>query len=176
MQNRGAIIFGSLIILWGLISLFSNVFDLDFGQICFPTLLILVGVWLLFRPRLQVPGGMTIVPLSNVRRGGAWTVEDEEFLLFVGDIRLDMREAELRPGETTIKIYGFVGNVDVRVPQEVGVRVASTAFVTESDLFGRRRSTFVAGVYTDSDNYSSAERRLRIETFMFVCDLDVEQF
>mgnify|MGYP001066960848 CR=1 FL=1 len=45
MRIPGQVIFGILIILIGLMFLFGNLFDVDVGALCFPTALILVGVW-----------------------------------------------------------------------------------------------------------------------------------
>lgn len=53
MHSRGQFILGGLALFVGLVSLLSLIFDIHFSAFCWPVGLILVGIWLLVRPRFS---------------------------------------------------------------------------------------------------------------------------
>lgn len=176
MHNKWQVFIGTLIVLIGLMSLIGNVFDVDVGAFCWPIGLIALGVWLLLRPQL-ISSDMAIrlMPLGNVRRHGAWQVADEEIWIGVGDVRLDLTSADVPVGETKFRVFGFVGDVDLLVPENVGVSLSSMAFVTEAKVLGQRRQSFLTPVDYASDGYEMAERKVQLTTGFFVGDITVKQ-
>jgi lia operon protein LiaF len=176
MRNRGQLVFGAVLVALGLMSLLSTVFRIDFGALCWPILLIAIGVWLVLRPRLASPdSGTEVLLIGDRRRRGEWTVRNEEFWLGVGDVELDMTQAVIPPGETVIRFYSFVSDVDIFVPRAVGVAIHVNGFVIDSDLLGQDYDSFLSPVSVSSDNYTAAESRLRFEMTSFVADLKVKQ-
>lgn len=176
MVNRGQLTIGIVLVLLGVIFLLGTVFEINVWAICWPAGLIALGVWLILRPRLAGPGtGSEVVLLGDLRRRGNWTVQNEEIWLGVADADLDFTGAEIPLGETRIRIFGFVGDVDVFVPAGVGISVNAAGFVIDSDLLGRDQETILTPVEVVSEDYAAAERRLRIEMTCFVCDLKVKR-
>ena len=176
MRNRGQLIIGAVLVALGLLSLLSTVFHIDFGALCWPVLLIGIGVWLVLRPRLTSPDSASeVLLIGDRRRRGEWTVRNEEFWLGVGDVELDMTQAIIPPGETVLRVYAFVGDVDIFVPRAVGVAVQLNGFVIDSDVLGQDYDSFLTPVSVESDNFASAESRLRVEMISFVVDLKVKQ-
>ena len=176
MRNQGQVLFGVLIIVIGLAFLLGSVFDVDVGGLCFPAGLILLGIWILFRPRLVGPDaarGLRV--FGPMRRRGVWQVADEDIWIFVGDVRLDMTQAEIPLGETRIRVFGFVGDVRLLVPEGVGVSLSSMAFVTDARLLGQRRDGLLVPVHLTSDDYETGERKVRLETMSFVGDVRVRR-
>jgi predicted membrane protein len=176
MRNRGQAFIGVSHVLNGLMFLLGELLDVDVWKFCWPVAIILLGVWLLFRPRLVGPDTRVRQRiLGDIRRYGSWQVADEEIWIGIGDVKLDMTEADVPLGETRIRVFGFVGDVDLFVPEDVGVEVCCTAFVSEVKGLGRKRENFV-GVFTSaSENYGVAERKVRLETTFFVNDVRVRQ-
>jgi predicted membrane protein len=170
---RGQLIAGLLLLFFGVLWLIGNIFQIDFWTLCWPTGLILVGLWLLFRPKMHLIGLGNVHLIGEQRREGRWSVVDEDIWTFVSDIHLDLSLASLPPGETTLRIYGFVGDVDLLIPREVGVAISSNAFYTEGKVLGESSEKFLSGLNYTSPNYNHAERRLRLELSFFVVDLDV---
>lgn len=176
MRNRGQLIIGAVLVALGLLSLLSTVFRIDFGALCWPVLLIGVGIWLVLRPRLSSPDWPSeVLLIGDRRRRGEWTVRNEEFWLGVGDIELDMTQAIIPPGETVLRVYSFVGDIDVFVPRSVGVAVQLNGFVIDSDVLGQDYDSFLTPVSVQSENYLTAESRLRVEMTSFVVDLKIKQ-
>jgi len=176
MHNKGQIFIGILIILIGLMFLIGSIFDVDVGAFCWPIGLIALGVWLLLRPQLVSPDtAVRLKLLGDVRRYGDWEVADEEIWIGVGDVRLDMTSADVPVGETRLRVFSFVGDVILLVPEDVGVSVWSMAFVTDARVLGRRRDSFLGSFHLASDNYEAAERKVRLETTSFVANLRVRR-
>ena len=176
MRNRGFIIVGSLLILWGGLVLVSELFGIDFGDICWPVALILVGLFLLVRPRMVVgKTRVNFIPLNNTRRSGPWQVASEEIYTFVGDTRLDLTQAELPTGETTLRVFGFVGDVKLVLPAEMEFSISSWAFVNDAHILGKKSDRFFSPVEYSSQGYANATHKIRFETYFFVADLDIYQ-
>lgn len=68
---------------------------------------------------------------GDIKRTGAWVVPAQtRAVLVFGDMYLDLREAQLNPGENVIDVFTLFGDVRVLVPP--GVRVISSG----GTLFG----------------------------------------
>jgi lia operon protein LiaF len=176
VRNQGRVVAGIAIIGIGLLFLVGTVFRVNVWAFCLPIGLIVMGAWLLLRPSMVGPDTRIHQKvLGDIRRKGAWDVVDEEIWLGVGDVRLDLTEATVPTGEPRIQVFGLVGDVDVIVPQGIGVSVASWAFVTDGKVFGKKEESFVVPLNVESDNYETAERRVQLETYFFVNDLTVKR-
>lgn len=176
MHSNRRLMFGAVLILLGLLLLLQALTGLDFWVYCWPTALILLGVWLIFRPKLSSDHSESVLrPLADISRRGVWQVIPQEFWIFVGDIDLDMLEAEIPFGETEIRVNGFVGEVKLIVPANVGVVVSSTAFVTDADVLGEKVDHLFSVYHNESPNYSSAEKKIHLKVSMFVASISVKQ-
>lgn len=174
MKDRNQLIFGAGLILLGALFLISNLLNIDFGLICWPTFLILAGAWMLLRPRLLREGDrFDLRILGNVKRSGAWSVADQEHWGFVTDIDLDLTQAELPQAESVIRINSFVGDVDLRVPEELALSVRANGFVTDVRFKGNRYGGFLVPVNVATEGFASAERRVRVDLACFVGELTV---
>lgn len=175
MRNQGQLFFGGLFIFFGLLFLIGTVFSINIWAFCWPIGLILLGVWILLRPQLSPGTPVRMTPLGSVRRDGVWRVASEEHWIFVGDASFDLTRAEIPAGESTLRLFGFVNDVTLIVPQSVGVAVSSTAFVTDSNVLGQKEETFVMPYTFTSDDYASAERKVRLEATCFVASMKVKR-
>jgi predicted membrane protein len=176
MRNRGQVVIGAVIIVVGLVWLLGAVFHIDMGKLCLPAALIAVGIYLLARPAFVGPDTALRASLFGpVRRGSDWEAKDEEIWLFIGDVRLDLAQAQLPAGETRVRIVSFVGDVRLKIPAGVGVSIASTAFVSTIRAFGQKREILVAPVHLTNEGYEAAECKIRLETFSFISEVGVEQ-
>jgi hypothetical protein len=176
MQNRNQMLVGSFFILCGGAWFIASLLHISFWAICFPLGLILLGVlFLVARPPLFGPtseGGAHFV--GDIIRGGEWTVKNEEFYMFVGNVRLDMTRAQFPSGETTIYLNAFVADIDVSVPSDIAVSLLSTSFVADAELAGQHVERFLSGVQMTTPDYATAERKLHLVTTCFVGDVKVK--
>ncbi len=176
MRKQGQAIIGVAIILFGLLILIDAVFDIDFGILCWPTVLILLGIWILIRPWILGPDtALHVSPFGPVRRSGTWSVNDQEIWMFVGDVRLDFTEADIPLGETKFQVFSFVGDVRARVPEGVGVSASSTSVINTVRMMDKKREAFVFPTELTSEGYEAAERKIHLHTTCFIADLRVKQ-
>jgi hypothetical protein len=174
MNRQAPLVIGTALVLFGLVWLTSELLHINFWVICWPTVLILMGLWMLLRAFGVLPGALAnFNPLADIRRKGAWNVANEEIWTFVGDTRLDMTEADIPVGETTLRVYGFVGNVRLIIPPGVGISVSSNGFLSTTHILGKKDDTFFMPFEFSSDNYATAERKIRLEAGFFVGEIRV---
>jgi predicted membrane protein len=175
MRRRGLVILGSLITLYGVLLLLGQIFHFDIGSLCFPTFLILLGLYIILGWRI-FPGrpAARLRLFPELRRTGAWQVAAEEILMFVGDIRLDFSQAEIPTGETTWRIYGFVGSVRLMFPPGAAWRVSSSAFLTDAKRGNEKQEQFVSTYEQASPDYDRADRKVHLDFYFFVNDLKID--
>ncbi len=176
MRNQGQLLMGGALIILGFSFLCATIFHINLWVFCWPVGLILLGVWILARPAMlgsNVP--VRVMLLGEIQREGAWQVASEEFWTGIGDVDLDFTQATIPQGETTFRLFGFVGSIKVLVPRDVGVAVSSTAFVSDLKVLGKKEENFIIPIQVDSDNYKTAERKIRLDVFHFVADVSVKQ-
>jgi hypothetical protein len=176
MQNRGQVLVGAFLVLLGAGFLLANVLKISFWAICFPASLILVGVLLLLRPQIfGTTSSSNWYLFGDVKRSGEWAVADEEFWLLFGDTKLDFTHAQLPVGETIIRMNGFIGDVDVTVPPDVGVLVSASGFIVDVRTPTDKVNRFLSLANVATPNYATAERKLHVSTIFFIGDIDVLQ-
>ena len=174
MKKQTQILIGGALIGFGIIIMMSNLFNIDFGAVFWPSFLILVGVLVIVRPRIAPAGtDVRMLLFADLRRSGEWDALDQEIWSFVGDIDLDFTQANFPEDEVTFKLYRFVGDIDIIVPKDIGITISSMGFVTEARLEGKKRGGLVTPVRYTSENFESAAKRIRLEMISFVADLKV---
>ena len=96
-------------------------------------------------------------------------------MVIIGNVRLDLSSADVPVGETKIRVFGFVGEVSLLVPEDVGVSISSSSFVTDARIFGQKRDGLFYPVTFASEDYETAERKVHLETMHFVVNLRVRR-
>ena len=175
MRKNALIIAGSILIAFGVLQIISYFLDINFLAILFALSLIILGIILLLRPNLGFPGpGTKFRPICEISRHMDWTARNEEIWMFVGDIQLDLTRAEIPPGETIIRIFGFVGDIELLSAPDIGLSISSAGFLNQTNFLGQKREVFFSPVSYKSDNYPEFERRIRLEYLGFVVELKLD--
>ena len=176
MKNRGQLFWGLSITLLGVLFLIGNLTNIDISAFCWPMGLILIGVWLIMRPRMIAPDTVDTTRLiGDIDRSGVWSVTAEDFVGFVMDLDMDMTQAIISPGKTLLRVYGFVTDIELLVPKDVGVLVSPAAFFAESKINGDKEEQILSSMSVQTANYDTAERQLIVETRSFVTEISVRQ-
>ncbi|MBP6786103.1 MAG: hypothetical protein KA170_00840 [Candidatus Promineofilum sp.] len=139
MRNQGQIYIAVFIIIAGVLLLLGNLFDINLGAYCFPAGLILLGLFVLLRPRMVEPGTRSHTTLiGDFNRAGPGELTDEEYWAFIIDANFDLTKYDIPPGETIIRGYSFIGDVEIFAPADVGVAVHGSSFVTTLQVNGEK--------------------------------------
>src|SRR3954454_5036253 len=73
--------------------------------------------------------------VGDVKRSGAWTVPAEtSFRTWFGNIKLDLRQAQISATETHIHARALFGNLDLLIPEGVEVDVQASTQVGRTNL------------------------------------------
>jgi hypothetical protein len=104
-----------------------------------------------------------------------WELTDLDFQSGIGDIRLDLSRAKIPRGESRIVISGWVGEVAVTVPPDVGVSANGRVSVGTVAILGRRADGLGRELSVDSPDYAGAERRVRIEVDLLAGNATVDR-
>jgi predicted membrane protein len=176
MGEKKQLSLGVIILIVGLVLLLASVTGIRLWRFIWPLALIVLGLYFVLRPRLVgSESAIDLHLLGDVRRRGPWQVKDEELWVIIGDVQLDLSEAAIPSGETRIRVYGLVGDVDVTVPPDVALSVTSYALLSDVDALGRKEDAFFTPFRYISEGYETAERRIVLQTGYLVVDLDIGQ-
>jgi lia operon protein LiaF len=91
-------------------------------------------------------------------------VAESKAMAFFGNVKVDLTAAPLPEGETRISAYSLLGDIEIFVPDDVGIRITGFSSLAELKVDGEK----VGNGFFDvnefrSDNYNQASRRLHIE-------------
>ncbi len=168
-MNRSQILLGVFIVLLGILLLIGNLLNINVWALFFPLALIGAGLWIILRPRMVAADtAVTQKFIGDIDRFGEWEVGNEDFTLFIGDINLNMDKAFIPKGDTHLRFSGFVGDIKLTIPKEVAVSIESSAFVSDINLLGTKKESFLSNINIQSDNYELAERCIHIHASGFV--------
>jgi hypothetical protein len=107
---------------------------------------------------------------------GGWVVEDDAVIsTVIGDIALDLRDAELPAGETELALLCWLGTIQVRVPEGCGLDVTAQSIVGSVDILGRREEGVVRDVRVRSEGYEESNQRVKMQLSAFIGELVVVQ-
>ena len=173
-MKKWQIVLGIVLILLGLFSLSEELFNINLWRFVGPLILVGIGLMLILRPHRVKAGVNVEMPiLGEIRKSGAWEVTDHEFWWLVGENRLDFNNAIFPNKNGKIRIFGFVSDVKIILPADVGLQLESAAFVSELKLPEGTREQFLSRMSYQSSNYLQAEKRVSIETVGFVNEIVV---
>lgn len=176
MVRKSQLTAGLVLIGLGALLFVASLFDISAWRLLVPLILIGLGAWIVVRPRdVARNAKVTQRLLGDVDRSGLWVVEDEEILALIGDVDLDLTQAEIPLGETRIRTAGFVQDVTLRVPEDVGVCVEASGVFGEVDLLGDKSEAFFAPISLRSEGYYTADHRIRLDVDGFVVEVNVRR-
>ncbi len=175
-MKRWQIFLGLVLIVLGLFSLFDLFFHINLWVIIGPLLLVGLGVLLLLRPQMSRPDFIVQMPiLGDFRRTGVWEATNYEVWLLVGSSRLDFTDASFPSGEVTFRIIGFVADVKIVLPEDVGLSVESNAFVSDFKGLSQKEERFLTPLTYETEGFETAAKKVRLQTFSFVSDIRVKR-
>ena len=139
-------------------------------------MLVILGVILVVSPgSLRPSANSRFAFAGDYYFDEGWEVKSEEFRMFAGDIEFDLMDAKIPAGETFVNVYCFAGELDIRVPADVGVRIATNAFVTNAKINGEKKEFIFSGLRYTSEGYEDADRKLVFEWSSFASDVSLRQ-
>ncbi|HYG57143.1 MAG TPA: LiaF domain-containing protein [Symbiobacteriaceae bacterium] len=137
----------------GLFDILNNagvVTDIDGGYIFrsgWPVVLVAIGISMVFgkRPlRITWDSHSNSRIIGDMRMGqGSWVLDgDLKMDHGIGDVKVDLTTATITDGVHFVRVHGGVGDVVIRVPDNVNVTANGTVGIGDLDVLGEHRSGF----------------------------------
>lgn len=95
--------------------------------------------------------------------------------MLAGSNRLDFTDATFPNGEATFRIFGFVADVKIILPEDVGLSIESNAFVSELKGLFQKEERFLNPLTYETEGFEAAVKKVRLQTFSFVSEIRVKR-
>ncbi|SFT00696.1 lia operon protein LiaF [Paenibacillus sp. BC26] len=104
-----------------------------------------------------------------------WELKPMNISHFIGDTVLDLTKAQILPGETTINISSFIGDVKVYLPDdyEIGVHVVSSAFIGDVAVLEHKEGGIFKNMDIETPYFQENDKKIRLHVSTFIGDVRV---
>jgi lia operon protein LiaF len=135
--------------------------------------------WHYFKRKNETPTGSTFVKqhiVASVRweNDEPWVLESTDISIAIAEVRIDLSKALLEQKETVINLQGVIGDIDVVVPEDLGLSVNASVLLGQIQVAGEKGAGAVNRLVWRSPNFESAEHRILVNISYAVADVDVK--
>lgn len=103
-----------------------------------------------------------------------WVLRSMSVWCVIGEIRMDLSLALVESEETTVIVHGVIGDVDLIVPEELGLSVEATTLFGQIKIGQERESGLLNHVVWQSPNYPESNHKVKLLVTYTVGDIDVK--
>jgi lia operon protein LiaF len=161
------IFFALILIVVGILFLGANLGLFAFSwNIVWPLLLILFGVWMVWRafaPSTFKPTDVSYGFGDYVPNLSGKEIRNENFSHGFGDFNLDLTQVIIPDGESKVRASLGFGDLKVIVPNEVALKVHASAGFGEAELFDQKSEGIGPSENYQSNNYVASARKLNLD-------------
>ncbi len=145
-------------------------------SIVFAVILISFGYYLVRSNQLQ--GNPSYTQRHNILESirwnkEPWVLQNMAVWSIVGEMNLDLSLAIIEESETTLLLQGVVGDIDIIVPDDIGVHIQSTILIGQTKIGLEQQDGLVTKMTWQSLNYDTAEHKVNITLSYVVGDVNV---
>ena len=190
-KNRG-LFWGSVIIIIGVLFLLDELRLLDVGEL-WPLAIIAIGVWMIIKARSRGTGDSWqghgfgdqtfISDTDNVLQSNTFgdvkvTINSKEFKsgeirTIFGDVKVDLTSLDIKEGEQTLRLNTIFGDIKVSAPKELPFLIYCSNTAGDLKIFDEKRSGWRQTMTYKSENFDTADRKLKIITSQIFGDVKV---
>ncbi|NDI36731.1 cell wall-active antibiotics response protein LiaF [Chengkuizengella sediminis] len=102
-----------------------------------------------------------------------WTLKNMMIRSIVGEIQMDVSNALIEEKETKIILQGIVGDIDIIVPEHIGVTIESTVIIGEIGLNWEKEAGIMNKYIWTSPNYASSDVKIHFVISYLIGDIDI---
>jgi hypothetical protein len=113
--------------------------------------------------------------IGEIEMAGPMQAGPMQIETFIGEVRLDLTQATFPDGETPIHVSTAIGEVRVLLPADVAASVRATSMLGDSEALGRTSGTFLGDTRAETNGYSGATRRIRVEARSLIGEVAVRR-
>lgn len=160
----GLVVIGGLMIM-------SNFLNISFEKVGWSLVIIFLGVLLVTKPEIFRGENIHYKFVHDKSLDESWDFQEYNVRAFVTELDLDLEFAEFPDGESNLQVSSFVGSITLTLPQDVGLKIKTNAFLTDSKIDGKKEEIFLSGLRYESEGYEETTKKLNIQLNGFVMEV-----
>lgn len=143
------------------------------------TAIVLISLGYFFYKSKQVDKDESFVQKHNLLESikynkDQWVLRNTSIWSLIGEIHLDLTLAMMEEKEVTIILQGMIGDVDIIVPEDMGISVDSTTFVGQSVINKEKEAGLLNKVLWRSPHFEESEYKVRFVISYMVGDIKIK--
>lgn len=103
-----------------------------------------------------------------------WILKNLSIWSIIGEINMDMSIAMAEKGETIIVLQGVVGDIDIIVPEDLGVTISASVLLGQINVMNDKEAGLLNKRVWQSANYESMDNKVNIVISYIVGDVDIK--
>ncbi|MFD2672236.1 cell wall-active antibiotics response protein LiaF [Marinicrinis sediminis] len=103
-----------------------------------------------------------------------WELKSMSAWSLIGEIQMDLSLALPESSEITLNLQGIIGDVDLIIPEEIGVDIRATVLFGQIHFGHEQDAGFMNKMHWRSPNYEQCEVRVNIITSHLIGDVDMK--
>jgi lia operon protein LiaF len=113
--------------------------------------------------------------IESIRWGKEpWVLRNSSIWNVIGELQIDLTYAIPEQKETTLVLQGVIADVDIIVPEDMGVSVVLSVLFGESDVGPNRESGILNKTAWQSANYETADNQVKLVISYVIADIDIK--
>lgn len=103
-----------------------------------------------------------------------WSLQSMSNWNIIGEIKLDLGLAIWEEPEVTIILQGVIGDIDIIVPEDVGIMVTSSVIFGQIEVELEKEAGVLNKMLWQSPNYHTCTNKVKLQVSYIVADVDVK--
>jgi lia operon protein LiaF len=103
-----------------------------------------------------------------------WSLQSMSIWNIIGEIKLDLGLAIWEEPEATIILQGVIGDIDIIVPENVGIIVTSSVIFGQIEVDVEKEAGALNKIHWQSPNYYTCTNKVKLQVSYIVADVDVK--
>ncbi|MFD0867996.1 Predicted membrane protein [Chlamydia abortus] len=105
---------------------------------------------------------------------GPWVLNNLSQWSLIGEMHMDLSLAIFEEKEVTVVLQGVIADIDLIVPEDVGVSIESSVLFGQIDVPHRKEEGMLNKLSWKSPNYDICENRVKFVVSYVVADIDIK--
>ncbi|MCZ8513646.1 cell wall-active antibiotics response protein LiaF [Paenibacillus filicis] len=113
--------------------------------------------------------------IESIRWGrDPWILRSMSIWNVLGELQMDLTYAIPEQKETTIVLQGVIADVDIIVPEDMGLSVTASVVLGQMSVGFDKEAGVLNKMVWQSPNYWTADRQLKLEISYIIADIDIK--
>ncbi|RAV19211.1 cell wall-active antibiotics response protein LiaF [Paenibacillus contaminans] len=103
-----------------------------------------------------------------------WVLKNMSVWNIIGEVNMDLSLAIPEQKESVVILQGIIGDIDIVVPEDMGVSVQSSLMFGQVDVAREKEAGLLNKVAWQSPNYETSEQKVKLIVSYIVGDVDIK--